>query len=81
MLVAMGYTQKIQSYFQPNIVPTDGAGFEVEDILYIVGPITWFGLLDYFLVLAGIGAPLFLIWTAWETSRAMRANNPPPAAP
>ncbi|MDH3668109.1 MAG: hypothetical protein OEN23_14370 [Paracoccaceae bacterium] len=25
MLVAMGYTQKIQSYFQPDIVPSDGA--------------------------------------------------------
>ncbi len=57
------------------IVMTPVAGFEVEDILYVVGPITWFGLLDYFLIAAGIGAPLFLIWTAWDTSRAMRATR------
>ena len=57
------------------IVMTPVAGFEIEDILYIVGPVTWFGLLDYFLIAAGIGAPLFLIWTAWDTSRAMRATR------
>ena len=63
------------------VVMTPFAGFEVEDILYIVGPITWFGLLDYFLIVAGIGAPLFLIWTAWDTSRALRAKSPRSAAP
>ncbi len=57
------------------IVMTPVAGFEIEDILYIVGPVTWFGLLDYFLIAAGIGAPLFLIWTAWDTFRTMRAKG------
>ena len=57
------------------VAMTPVAGFEIEDVLYVVGPVTWFGFLDYFLVAAGIGAPLFLIWTAWETSRAMRAKG------
>jgi len=36
------------------------AGFEVEDTLYVMGPVVWFGFLKYFIVAAGIGAPLFL---------------------
>ena len=63
------------------VAMTPVAGFEVEDILYIVAPITWLGLLDFFLIAAGIGAPLFLMWTAWETSRAMRAKNARSPAP
>lgn len=62
------------------VAMTPVAGFEIEDILYIVGPITWLGFLDYFLIVAGIGAPLFLIWTAWDTARAMRAKGARPAA-
>jgi len=46
------------------------AGFEVEDILYIVAPITWLGVLDYFILLAGIGAPTFLLYASWHLLRA-----------
>ena len=48
------------------------AGFEIEDVLYIVGPITWFGGLYYFILLAGIGAPLFLLYVIWHCRREMR---------
>ena len=41
------------------------AGFEVEDIMYLVAPITWLGGLVPFLVLAAIGAPLFLAYQIW----------------
>ena len=53
------------------------AGFEIEDVLYIVAPITWVGLLDYFILLAGIGAPLFLLYVIWDCRREMRhqGNN------
>ncbi|MHC4916933.1 MAG: CDP-alcohol phosphatidyltransferase family protein [Planctomycetota bacterium] len=47
-------------------------GFEVEDIMYLVGPLTWLGGLVPFLVLASIGAPVFLVYQAWEF-RARRA--------
>jgi phosphatidylglycerophosphate synthase len=52
-------------------------GFEIEDVLYIVAPITWVGGLDYFILLAGIGAPLFLIYVIWDCRREMRhqGNN------
>lgn len=40
------------------------AGFELEDILYVVAPVTWLGLLLPFVVAAGIGAPIFALFMA-----------------
>ena len=37
-------------------------GFEIEDAMYIIAPITWLGWHGPFLLAAGIGAPLFLLW-------------------
>ena len=45
-------------------------GFEIEDLLYLVAPITWLGWHGPFLLLAGIGAPLFLVWQLWTFGRA-----------
>ena len=36
------------------------AGFEIEDTLYLLAPVIWLGILKYFIVAAGLGAPLFL---------------------
>lgn len=41
------------------------AGFEVEDIMYLVAPVTWLGGLEPFLILSAIGAPLFLLYQIW----------------
>lgn len=38
------------------------AGFEIEDIMYLVGPIAWLDALQPFLVAAAVGAPLFGLW-------------------
>jgi phosphatidylglycerophosphate synthase len=46
---------------QPSLL-----GFEIEDVMYLVGPITWLGLLQPFVVLAGIGAPLFALLVLWQ---------------
>ena len=48
-------------------------GFEPEDTLYIVGPITWLGWMPYFLVAAGIGTPLFLIYVIWQSRQQVAA--------
>ena len=34
--------------------------------MYLLGPITWLGLLQPFLILAGIGAPLFALLVLWQ---------------
>ena len=41
-------------------------GFEVEDVMYLVGPITWLDLLSPALLLAGIGTPLFALLLLWR---------------
>ncbi len=51
------------------------AGFEIEDILYLVAPITWLGWLPGFLSLAAVGAPGFALWTLWEWCGAVRAGR------
>jgi len=45
---------------------TTRGGFQVEDILYVVGPIAWLDLLQPFIVAAAVGAPIFLIVVIWE---------------
>jgi archaetidylinositol phosphate synthase len=45
------------------------AGFETEDIMYLIGPIVWFGVLVPFLALASIGAPVYLAYQIREFRR------------
>lgn len=45
-------------------------GFEVEDTMYVVGPVTWLGLTEPFLALAAVGAPAFVIYTLVRSRRA-----------
>ena len=49
---------------QPNFL-----GFEPEDTLYIVGPVTWLGFLGPFVIAAGIGTPLFLLYVLWQSRK------------
>lgn len=61
------------AFAQPSAGP-----FEVEDILYLVAPLTWLGWLEPFLVAAAVGAPLFAVWTArrfLEARAAQRSNR------
>lgn len=44
-------------------------GFEPEDTLYLVGPVTWLGGMPAFVAAAGIGAPVFLLWVLWQSRR------------
>ncbi len=39
------------------------AGFELEDGIYLLPPVTWFGYLTPFFAAAGIGATLYCLWT------------------
>jgi len=41
------------------------AGFELEDGIYLLAPVTWFGFLTPFFVAAGIGATIYCLWTIW----------------
>lgn len=48
------------------------AGFELEDGIYLLAPITWLGWLEPFFVAAGIGASVYLLWTAATLLRLRR---------
>jgi phosphatidylglycerophosphate synthase len=45
------------------------AGFELEDGIYLIAPITWAGYLMPFFVAAGIGAAIYCLWTCWTLFR------------
>jgi phosphatidylglycerophosphate synthase len=47
-------------------------GFEAQDVLYLIGPVTWFGGLETFLMLAAIGAPIYAVTALWELGRYLR---------
>ncbi len=45
------------------------AGFELEDGIYLIAPITWLGWLSPFFVLCAIGAVVYCLWSAWSLVR------------
>lgn len=58
------YRRGKQATRQKNLL-----GFEPEDTLYLVGPVTWLEGMPPFLAVAGIGAPVFLVWVLWQSRR------------
>jgi len=48
------------------------AGFELEDGIYLIAPLTWMGLIEPFFVLAAVGACLYVTWTLWCWLRLCR---------
>lgn len=53
-------------------------GFEIEDAMYLIGPVTWLGGLAYFFLAFGLGTFGYLAWIVWEFYR--RSARPPDAA-
>lgn len=64
---AMARTRGKDAYRQPSF-----AGFELEDILYVIAPVTWLGGLSTFFSLAVVGIPAFAVLSAfvWWRSRS-----------
>jgi len=48
------------------------AGFELEDGIYLLAPVTWIGLLEPFFIAASVGAGLYIIWSSWNLWRLRR---------
>ncbi|MEE8531950.1 MAG: CDP-alcohol phosphatidyltransferase family protein [Alphaproteobacteria bacterium] len=51
------------------------AGFELEDGIYLIAPVTWLGWLMPFFVACGIGAVLYCLWTVGTLLRARLARH------
>jgi len=56
---ALAARRGTEAYRQPSF-----AGFELEDILYLIAPLTWLGGLATFFSLAVVGIPAFAAWSA-----------------
>ena len=50
------------------------SGFELEDFIYLIGPITWTLGLLYFFVPFGLGTLGYLVWTIIEYRRWVRRD-------
>ena len=44
-------------------------GFELEDGIYLLAPITWLGWLEPFFILSSIGAVIYGIWTLFNLTK------------
>jgi archaetidylinositol phosphate synthase len=55
------------------------AGFETEDVLYLLPLVTLTGVVTPFVVAASIGAPLFAVWVIVDFRRALRRTAQPAA--
>ena len=51
------------------------AGFELEDGIYLLAPITWAGYLEPFFVASGIGAVIYCAWTLLSLARLRTRNR------
>ncbi len=51
------------------------AGFELEDGIYLIGPITWAGYLTPFFALSAAGAVVYTLWTLSVVLRRRRTQT------
>lgn len=51
------------------------AGIELEDGMYLLAPITWFGMLMPFFIAASVGATVYCLWSLWKLLRLRRISH------
>lgn len=68
-------------YRLDQLLPTDraavptAAGFDPDDILFVVGPLAWFGWLGEFLIVSSVGAPIAAVLVTGAYFRAVRRKR------
>src|SRR5262249_16611783 len=71
---ALALRRGAQAFEQPH-----AGGFEIEDILYVIAPLTWLGRLGPFLGAGAVGAPRLASWLIWRNWRIPGLDYPVPA--
>ena len=71
--VILAVRMRMESQFGKDTVVHPGyAGFEIEDFIYLIGPITWvFGIMAFFIPYA-LGTTGYLIWIINEFNRCRK---------
>ena len=65
-------SEAIERHKEDGVKAYEGAGgFDFDDILYLFGPIAWFGLLMPLLIGGAVGGPAFAVWT-WLRYRRLQ---------
>jgi phosphatidylglycerophosphate synthase len=73
MVLNLGIDRHLKADAQKDAVGYPGfAGFELEDGIYLLAPITWLGWLPPFFVLAALGSVVYCLWTGWRLFRLRR---------
>ncbi len=57
------------------VVQENFLGFEMEDALYVVAPVTWIGGLKWLLIAAALIAPIFMAYVLWQTWHGRNATG------
>jgi len=67
---------KMELKYGPETVEhPSSSGFEIEDFIYLIGPITWLGGLEYFFWVYGVGTLGYLVWTVITFLRKQTNNR------
>ena len=78
-LIAMPLNLDLDKRRAPGEAKTVGypavAGFELEDGIYLIAPVTWLGWLAPFFVACGVGATVYCVWTALVVLRKRAAKR------
>lgn len=73
MVLNLGIDKHLKSDAGKDAIGYPGfAGFELEDGIYLLAPITWFGQLMPFFMLAAVGSAVYCLWTCWRLFRLQR---------
>jgi len=64
------FSYRLEQRSQPGTKAYSGRwGFDLEDALYLIGPLAWIGWLSPVLIGAAIGATAIMLLTAWRLHR------------
>jgi len=74
MFLNLGLDQRMEFAEGDRVGYPSYGGFELEDGIYLVAPITWLGWMPQFFVAVGIGSAVYCVWTL---SRLMGLRRAP----
>ncbi|MEK9679719.1 MAG: CDP-alcohol phosphatidyltransferase family protein [Rhodospirillaceae bacterium] len=72
----MGIDQELDTADSGEAIGYPGfAGFELEDGIYLLVPVTWLGYITPFFIAAGIGASIYCLWSIGHWLVLSRRNS------
>ena len=74
--ISLDHDERVGDAGEPEAVGYPAiAGFELEDGIYLLAPITWLGWLEPFFLVSSVGAVVYLAWTLRSARRVSKGTN------